>query len=319
MRDDPLPRIVVVGSVNMDIAAYVSRFPKPGETLSGTGTLVAPGGKGGNQAIAAARLGARVALIACVGNDDFGQRLRVSLESEGIDCAGVVTSERSASGIAMVMVDDTGNNSIVTVEGSNGDLTPDVVAAHEEALRSAALVLCELTTPMTTVERVLSIASSGDVPVLLNASPVQGPMSACALSRVAFLVVNEVEASMLSGQKLQTIDDAKMIANILHRAGAKHVLITLGARGVVTLFSGESVAVTEFFPASSVEALDTTGAGDTFAGAFAAAVVSGAEKTEAVTFAQQAAAICVTRAGAAPSIPRLHELRERLPHGRGRA
>jgi ribokinase len=308
MRDDPLPRIVVVGSVNMDLATYVPRFPQPGETLQGSRFLVAPGGKGGNQAIAAARLGAHVALIACVGNDEFGARLMASLEAEGIDCSGVAVSEHAASGIAMVVVDEAGNNSIVTVQGSNGDLTPELVARNLQMLTVARMIVCDLTVPLETVESVLSIAERFDIPVLFNASPVQSPLPARLLRQVDYLVVNEVEAATLAGRSLDSINDAIKIARALHDAGAPHVLVTLGARGVVAYFADEGGAQVEFFPAAAVTALDTTGAGDTFAGAFATAIVAGASGPRAVAFAQAAAATCVTRAGAAPSIPYLHEI-----------
>jgi ribokinase len=308
MRDDPLPRIVVVGSVNMDLATYVPRFPQPGETLQGSRFLVAPGGKGGNQAIAAARLGAHVALIACVGNDEFGARLMASLEAEGIDCSGVAVSEHAASGIAMVVVDEAGNNSIVTVQGSNGDLTPELVARNLQMLTVARMIVCDLTVPLETVESVLSIAERFDIPVLFNASPVQSPLPARLLRQVDYLVVNEVEAATLAGRPLDSINDAIKIARALHDAGAPHVLVTLGARGVVAYFADEGGAQVEFFPAAAVTALDTTGAGDTFAGAFATAIVAGASGPRAVAFAQAAAATCVTRAGAAPSIPYLHEI-----------
>jgi ribokinase len=332
MRDDPLPRIVVVGSVNMDLAAYVPHFPQPGETLRGSRFLVAPGGKGGNQAIAAARLGAHVALIACVGNDEFGARLLASLEAEGIDCSGVAVSEHAASGIAMVVVDEAGNNSIVTVQGSNGDLTPELVARNLPMLTVARMIVCDLTVPLATVESVLSIAGRFEIPVLFNASPVQSPLPVRLLRQVDYLVVNEVEAATLAGRPLDSIADAKSIARALHAAGAPHVLVTLGERGVVAHFEKERAAKgeslnrsrvvlqagaqsgpqsesqVEFFPAAAVTALDTTGAGDTFAGAFATAIVAGASGPRAIAFAQAAAATCVTRAGAAPSIPYLHEI-----------
>lgn len=292
----------------MDLATYVPHFPQPGETLKGSRFLVAPGGKGGNQAIAAARLGAHVALIACVGNDEFGARLMASLEAEGIDCSGVAVSEHAASGIAMVVVDEAGNNSIVTVQGSNGDLTPELVARNLQMLTVARMIVCDLTVPLETVESVLSIAERFDIPVLFNASPVQSPLPARLLRQVDYLVVNEVEAATLAGRPLDSVDDAIKIARALHDAGVPHVLVTLGARGVVAHFANEAGVQVEFFPAAAVTALDTTGAGDTFAGAFATAIVAGASGPRAVAFAQAAAATCVTRAGAAPSIPYLHEI-----------
>ncbi|TDY51802.1 ribokinase [Paraburkholderia rhizosphaerae] len=292
----------------MDLATVVPHFPRPGETLQGNRFLVAPGGKGGNQAIAAARLGANVALIACVGNDEFGPRLLASLQAEGIDCSGVVTSEHAASGIAMVVVDHTGNNSIVTVQGSNGDLTPQQVARHVDSLATARMIVCDLTVPVATVESVLSTARQSGIPVLLNASPVQSPEPARLLPQIRYLVVNEVEAATLSARPVDSIDDAKAVASALHDAGATHVLVTLGARGVVAHFETDHGAQVAFFPASPVTAVDTTGAGDTFAGAFATAIVGGASGPRAIAFAQAAAATCVTRAGAAPSIPYLHEI-----------
>jgi ribokinase len=308
MRDDPLPRIIVVGSVNIDFTVYVPHLPRPGETLGGEQFMVAPGGKAGNQAIAAARLGANVSLIACVGDDEFGPRLRASLEADRIDCAGVSVIPNCTSGIAMVVVDPTGCNSIVTVEGSNGKLTPELAARHLRACPMPRLILCELTMPMSTVKRILAMANEARVPVLLNASPVRGVLPAHLLNLVEYLVVNEVEAAILSGQPLDSVEDAMRVARALQTAGARNVLVTLGAKGAVTCFAAENEPRIEFLPAEPVVAIDSTGAGDTFAGAFATAIVAGVSNTKAVKFAQSAAAICVTRTGAAPSIPYLREL-----------
>jgi ribokinase len=308
MIDDSSPQIVVVGSLNMDLAAYVPYLPRPGETLTVDRMLVAPGGKGGNQAIAAARLGGRVALIACVGGDEFGGRLRESLAAEGIDCSGVMVSAASATGIAMVAVDEGGSNSIVTVRGSNGDLTPERVGTQIEHIVAARMIVCDLTVPRPTVEYALATAKASGVSVLLNASPVESALPPRLLEQTDYLVVNEVEATTLCARALHSVDDAKAIARALREAGARHVLVTLGARGVVACFDEEDGARAEFFPAAPVVAVDTTAAGDTFAGAFATAIVAGASKQHAVAFAQAAAATCVTRRGAAPSIPYLHEI-----------
>lgn len=308
MKAGPAPDIVVVGSINMDLVMCAPRLPLPGEALPGTDFAIVPGGKGGNQAVAAARLGAGVAMIGCVGADPYGVRLLACLEAEGIDCTGVLTNHILPSGVAMVAVDEASQNAIITVAGSNGEVSPELVAVHRATLARAKMIVCEMEVPSVTVEAALFAAREFGVPSLLNASPVNGPLPSRWLEAVDYLVVNEIEAATLSGLRIDSIEDAKAAAEALHGRGALHVLITLGARGVVALFNESSNPRCEFYAAREVKAVDTTAAGDTFVGAFASAITGGRSHAAAVSFGQAAASLSVTRRGAQPSIPYLHEL-----------
>jgi ribokinase len=308
MKRGSPPSIVVIGSINMDFVMRVSRMPAIGETLAGKDFAFVPGGKGGNQAVAAARLGAHVAMIGCLGADEHGTRLRASLETEGIDCGGVLTSADLPSGVAMVIVDDMSQNAIVTVAGSNSKVSADLVETHTATLAAARMVICQMEIPHRTVEFSLLIARELDIPTLLNPSPVTGPLPTDWFAAVDYLVVNEIEAATLLGFAIDSISRARQAAEALQRQGARHVLITLGAQGVLALFANGKIPHCEFYPAPRVKAVDTTGAGDTFVGAFATALVTGYSHVEAVAFAQSAASLSVTRAGAQPSIPYLREL-----------
>ena len=297
--------VVVVGSINMDMVVRAPRLPKPGETLAGQAFSIVPGGKGGNQAVAAARLGASVALIGCVGADENGVKLRSGLEAEGIDCSGVDTSVKAPSGVAMVIVDDASQNAIVIVAGSNGEVSPQSVARHEAAFAAAKIVVCQMEVPPAAVEATLFTARRLGKPLLFNPAPVTAPLPAAWLASVDYLVANEIEATTLSGIAVESIDDARRVADALHAAGVRHVIVTLGARGVLARFDDGKC---EFLPARRVASVDTTAAGDTFVGAFAAAIAAGRSHTDALAFGQSAAALSVTRAGAQPSIPYLREL-----------
>lgn len=304
----PASDIVVVGSINMDLVMRAPRLPLPGETLAGTHFIVVPGGKGGNQAVAAARLGARVAMIGCVGADPYGVRLLACLQAEGVDCSGVLTSTLLPSGVAMVAVDDDSQNAIITVAGSNREVSPELVASHKTTFARAKMIVCEMDVPAATVEAVLVTARLLGVPSLLNPSPINGPLPPSWFESIHYLVANEIEAATLSGFPVDSIERAKDAAEALRKRGALHVLITLGEKGVVALFGEKEDARCEYFAAPQVQAVDTTAAGDTFVGAFASAITAGRSHAAAVAFGQAAAALSVTRSGAQPSIPHLREL-----------
>jgi ribokinase len=289
----------------MDLVVRAPRLPRPGETLAGHAFSTVPGGKGGNQAVAAARLGASVALIGCVGMDENGASLRAGLEAEGIDCSGVDTSTDEPSGVAMVIVDDASQNAIVIVAGSNGEVSPESVVRHEAAFAASKIVVCQMEVPAAAVEATLFTARRLGKPVLFNPAPVTGPLPAAWLASVDYLVANEIEAATLSGIAVESVDDARRAADALHDAGVRHVILTLGSRGVLARFDGGEC---EFLAAQRVDAVDTTAAGDTFVGAFAAAVAAGRSRADALAFGQSAAALSVTRPGAQPSIPYLREL-----------
>lgn len=292
------PEVVVVGSLNMDLVARAPRLPIPGETVAGRTFSTVPGGKGANQAVASARLGARTAMVGCLGDDAFGSHLRAGLESDGIDCRGVRTVAGESSGVALIVVDDAGRNGIVVVPGANGHLAPADVDAHQEALAGAQVVVLQLETPLATVEHAARQARALGKTVVLNPAPARhlpGSVLACA----DFLVPNEIEAAAMTGLTVDSVDAAIEAGRRLRQAGAGTVLVTLGDQGVVAVGPGGA----RHYPARRVEAIDTTAAGDTFIGGFCAALVRGRALPAAIGFAQAAAAISVTRPGAQPSIP----------------
>ncbi|MGY6253725.1 ribokinase [Paraburkholderia caledonica] len=292
-------RVAVVGSLNMDLVARAPRLPHPGETLAGRTFAQVAGGKGGNQAVAAARLGAQVSMLGCVGADANGAQLRAGLEAEGIDCAAVETG-REATGVALIVVDDASQNAIVIVAGSNGEVTPETIARHEAVLAAADVVICQLETPLDTVQAALATARRLGKTVILNPAPATGPLPAEWLPLIDYLIPNELEAATLTGLPVGSPEEAATAAAVLRAAGARNVLVTLGPRGVQAALEGAAPAL---YDAPKVKAIDTTAAGDTFIGGFAAQLAQGASVDAAIRFAQRAAALSVTRAGAQPSIP----------------
>jgi len=297
-------RVAVVGSLNMDLVARAPRLPHPGETLAGRTFAQVAGGKGGNQAVAAARLGAQVSMLGCVGADANGAQLRAGLEVEGIDCTALETG-REATGVALIVVDDASQNAIVIVAGSNGEVTPETIARHEAVLAAADVVICQLETPLDTVHAALAAARRLGKTVILNPAPATGPLPAEWLPLIDYLIPNELEAATLTGLPVGSPEEAATAAAVLRAAGARNVLVTLGPRGVQAALEG---AAPVLYDAPKVEAVDTTAAGDTFIGGFAAQLAEGADVDAAIRFAQRAAALSVTRAGAQPSIPTRAEL-----------
>ena len=296
-------KVVVVGSLNMDLVTRASRLPRGGETLVGQSFATVPGGKGANQAVAAARLGAAVAMIGCVGSDAYGAQLRDALLVEGIDCQAVNEVEGS-SGVALIVVDDSSQNAIVIVAGSNGQLTPASLLAFDAVLQAAEVIVCQLEVPMDTVGYALKRARALGKTVILNPAPASGPLPADWYAAIDYLIPNESEASALSGVPVDSLDAAKVAATHLLNAGAGKVIVTLGSQGAL-FADGQGF---EHLPAPKVQAVDTTAAGDTFVGGFAAALANGQGEAEAIRFGQVAAALSVTRAGAQPSIPTLHDV-----------
>ncbi|MGB3125939.1 MAG: ribokinase [Pseudomonas sp.] len=301
-------KVVVVGSLNMDLVTRASRLPRAGETLIGQTFSTVPGGKGANQAVASARLGAEVAMIGCVGTDAYGTQLRDALQVEGIDCQAVSTVGGS-SGVALIVVDDSSQNAIVIVAGSNGELTPASLQAADAVLQAADVIICQLEVPMDTVGHVLKRGRELGKTVILNPAPVSGPLPAEWYASVDYLIPNESEASALTGVTVDSLDTAKVAATQLIKAGAGKVIITLGSQGA--LFA-DGISF-EHLVAPKVKAVDTTAAGDTFVGGFAAALANGKSEAEAIRFGQVAAALSVTRAGAQPSIPTLHDVQGFVP------
>ncbi|CAN5140831.1 ribokinase [soil metagenome] len=291
--------IVVVGSLNMDLVASVPRLPATGETLFGTGFETHHGGQGGNKAVAAARLGARVAMIGCVGDDDHGRRLRSALADEGIDVSGVAIDADSSTGIALITVDSASRNTIVVVPGSNLRLTTD--ALDQAAWKDARCLVCQLEIDDAVTVAALRRAHAAGLRTYLNPAPAPLDPSAWieALAFVSTLVVNETEAALLSGLPVGDVEQARSAACALRGHGCEEVVVTLGSAGVVRSTAAGEVHHAGFV----VRAVDSTAAGDTFIGALAAAFVAGKDGVAAVEFAQRAAALSVTRQGAQSSIP----------------
>lgn len=295
--------VVVVGSLNMDLVTRAPRLPRGGETLIGESFATVSGGKGANQAVASARLGAQVSMIGCVGEDAYAGQLRAALQAEQIDCRALSSVEGS-SGVALIVVDDSGQNAIVIVAGANGLLTPDVIAGYDSVLAAADVIVCQLEIPMHTVGYVLRRGRELGKTVILNPAPASGPLPTEWFSCIDYLIPNESEASALSGLPVDSLESAERAAGQLIAAGAGKVIITLGAQG--SLFAnGQGF---EHFAAPRVKAIDTTAAGDTFVGGFAAALACGKSEADAIRFGQTAAALSVTRAGAQPSIPALSDV-----------
>lgn len=296
-------KVVVIGSLNMDLVTRAPRLPQGGETLIGESFATVSGGKGANQAVAAARLGAQVSMVGCVGSDAYGEELRGALLAEQIDCQAVSTVDDS-SGVALIVVDDNSQNAIVIVAGANGALTPAVIDRFDAVLQAADVIICQLEVPDATVGHALKRGRELGKTVILNPAPASRPLPADWYASIDYLIPNESEASALSGLPVDSLASAETAATRLISLGARKVIITLGAQG--SLFAdGESF---EHFPAPKVKAVDTTAAGDTFVGGFAAALAAGKSEAEAIRFGQVAAALSVTRAGAQPSIPTLSDV-----------
>lgn len=294
----PRSKVLVFGSLNMDLAGRVPRMPQPGETLAGHGFLANPGGKGANQAVACARQGARVEMAGRVGEDGFAGELRNALQSQGIEHARIVSTTGLSTGVAMILVDDRAQNCIAVIPGANASVDEADADALRVPLQDAAMLLLQLEVPMPAVVRAATLARETGCTVLLNPAPAQH-LPEALWSLVDILVLNEIEARMLSGLPCVTPAEADEAARQLHRRGPRHVLVTLGEQGVVWC-SPEGL---RHFEALRVRAVDTTAAGDTFIGALAALLVEGRGMPAAVQHAIRAAALCVTRPGAQASMP----------------
>jgi len=290
--------VLVIGSLNMDLVARVPHLPAPGETLASESFATIAGGKGANQAVAAARLGARTAMVGCVGDDAHGRALRDGLQREGIDHRAVRTHATQPTGMALISVDRASRNHIVLVPGSNDSVGAADLDTAASLLAEAAIVVCQLEVPMLTVQQALQRAKTAGKTTVLNPAPAR-PVDAALLARVDWLVPNEVEAAILGGIAVTDIASATRAGKALLARGCSQVLITLGARGVLHVHAGG----TQHHPAPVVDALDTTAAGDTFIGGFVARLAAGASPAEAIRFGQAAAALSVTRHGAQTSIP----------------
>lgn len=292
------PGILVVGSSNTDMIARVPRIPCPGETILGRGFITAAGGKGANQAVAAARAGGDVSFIACVGNDMFGERALAGFARERINVRFVKRDSRQPSGVALIFVSDSGENSIAVAPGANAQLLPGDVQRARSEFKRADVLLAQLETPLPTVIAAIKLAARNRVLTVLNPAPARR-LPHDLLRHVAILTPNENEAELLTGIKLTSVASGLQAAARLRARGIQTVIITLGAKGALVANERGHVLV----PGFKVKPVDTTAAGDVFNGALAVALAEGLALQAAVRFANAAAAISVTRMGAQPSAP----------------
>ncbi len=301
----PRKQILVIGSANVDMIIQTQRLPQVGETVGDGRFVTAFGGKGANQAVAAARAGGAVGFLVCVGDDDAGRAMLASFKKDGIDTSLAIVTREAPSGAALIMLDASGNNYLAVAPGANALLGARGVSAAEKHIAAAAMVVMQMEVPDTAIVTAMELAHRHSVPVLLNFAPAR--TSEIRIDRrITGLVVNEVEAEKLSGLSVRDAGTAAIAATALHRMGPRFVVITLGSAGAC--FADERGV--GHLPGLSVNAVDTTGAGDTFCGALSVALVEGRPLPDAVRFANIAASISVTRLGAQPSIPLRSEIQK---------
>lgn len=295
-----MPDILVVGSLNADLVVRVSRFPQPGETISGEDLQTIPGGKGANQAVAAARQGVSVAMLGRVGNDSFGPELIHNLKQNGVDTAHVQIDEASSTGTATIVVNSEGQNYIILSPGSNGK----VVATDTDPINFSEykLLLLQHEIPMEAITSAARRAEESGLRVLLNPAPAR-PLSDELIARADFILPNETELSLLVDQPVNDIPSAEAAAKTLLERGAQTVIVTLGAKGALIV----DHKATTHIPAFPIEAVDTTAAGDAFIGGFAARLLESASLQEAVRYGCACGALAATRFGAQPSLPTREE------------
>lgn len=311
------PKIVVVGSSNTDMVVKAARIPAPGETVLGGAFVMAAGGKGANQAVAAARLGAEVTLVARLGADPLGDEAIAGYQKDSILTDLIVRDPDRPTGVALILVDAHGENSITVALGANEALSPDDVERAADRIRTADAVVMQLEVPLAAVERAAAIARAAGVPAILDPAPApDGGLPEALLRNVTCLKPNESEAERLTGISVSDLASAERAARALQELGPRTVIITLGSQGAIVV----DEAAVHHVPAYRVTAVDTTAAGDAFTGAFATAVGAGAALVEAVRRAAAAGALAATRMGAQPSLPTQAEWEAFIAnHSAGRA
>jgi ribokinase len=296
-------KIIVIGSCNTDMVIKAGRLPIPGETIIGGTFFMNPGGKGANQAVAAARYGGNVAFISKIGNDVFGKQSIELFNSEGINTDFIFSDSKAPSGIALIMVDSHGENCITVASGANGNLWPSDIEKTEEKIKTASFVLMQLEIPIETVEFAAELASKNGIPVILNPAPAR-TLSDKLLKNIFLVTPNETEAGILSGIKVTNFEQAKQAADIISAKGVENVIITMGAMGVFIKDKDQYYSL----PATKVTAIDTTAAGDCFSGILCVGLAEGKSILEASKIASIASALSVTKMGAQSSIPYRDEL-----------
>jgi ribokinase len=307
-------RVCVVGSSNMDLTFHVPRLPRPGETLAGSLFHFGCGGKGGNQAVMAARLGAQVSLVSRVGRDPFGEQLLRNYRDEGIDVAHIQQDTDRHSGTAAIIVDDQAQNCIIVVPGANAKLSPDDVRAAANSIQRADVVVCQLEVPAESVLEAFQIAKAQGVRTILNPAPAC-PMPDGLLQLTDFCVPNESEIELLTGRSGQSIPQVEEAGRALRDQGPTTVIITLGDRGALLI---DDRAASEHFPAVAVPAVDPSGAGDAFIGSLAVFLAEKRSIHDAIRAANHLAAFTVTRHGTQSGFPSAAEARDLLARHQAR-
>jgi ribokinase len=297
-------RVVVVGSANMDMVVDVDRFPIPGETVFGRSFAMHPGGKGANQAVAAARLGSEVLFIGKMGADVFAERLSASMNGQGVNLDHLLVDDALPTGTALIMVDGKAQNEIIVVSGSNMALTPADMESHREAFATAKVVLFQLEIPVGTVLRGAQIARSYGAVVILNPAPA-ADLPDELFGLIDYITPNETEATAMTGLSVNDVETAEAAGKILLERGVRNALLTLGEKGAL-LVSADGA---RHFPAFIVDAVDTTAAGDAFNGALAHYLTQGLAAAEAILKANSVAALAVQKQGAQPSMPTSEEVK----------
>ncbi len=304
------PQVTVLGSLNMDISVTVPHLPEPGATVLGSAARFTPGGKGANQAVAAARLGAAVRMAGCVGDDDFGRQLLTALREEKVDAGGVRTVPGVPTGLAMISVDPAGENLITVAPGANHEVGAGEVAAAAGRPGDVLVICAEIPVPAvrSALARARGVSGSG-ARCILNLAPAPPGAAAIVVDGVDWLVVNETEAAAVLGHKVEGLRDAAAAATELLAAGARHAVVTAGAHGAALAPGTGPAGAALTIEAFRVEAVDTVGAGDTFVGALAVALAAGVPPAEAVRAAAAAGATAATRPGAQAAMPRPADIR----------
>lgn len=301
-------RILIIGSLNMDMVIEMKRMPLKGETVLGNSIAYIPGGKGANQAFAAGMLGGNAAMLGCVGCDDLGTQLKENMKKSGTDTAGIAEIEHCPTGMAVIYVDDGGDNSIVVIAGANGVCDVEYLKQNDEMIQNSSYIIFQMEIPCEAVYYGIRRAKELGKTVVLNPAPAPDHLPEEILALVDYLTPNETEVAKLTGQKDLSMESIRAGAQKLLCQGVKNVLVTLGDKGALLVNKdGENL-----YPTRKVSAVDTTAAGDCFNGAFVVGLAEGMSHEEAIRFANTASSIAVTRKGAQSSIPTREEVMETL-------
>lgn len=295
--------IAVVGSLNLDMVIYTKKIPRPGETVMGRNFKQVPGGKGGNQADASAKLGGTVTMIGCVGDDSMGVLLKNSLEADGVNVNAVLTHKEAATGVAAIIVEDSGNNAITVAPGANYKLSVCDIEKLARVIQSAHVVLLQLEAPIDSVRATLKLAKAAGGITILNPAPATD-LDDEIYKHSDIMTPNETELEFLTGHKTETLEQVESAGRILLSKGAKEIVVTLGQKGCMHIKKDE----VKHYEAYKVAAVDTTAAGDGFNGALAVCLDEGRTMEEAIRFAMKVGAMTVTREGAQTSLPLKNEV-----------